>query len=78
MYRTFLTRELLPIARGRYTTRVLAVPTTNLIAERDQVTRTLKPGPVSGQPALEVQQLPGVAHWVPEQRPQAVVDWVRG
>lgn len=77
MYRTFLTRELLPIARGRYAARVLEVPTTNLLGERDPVTRTLEPGPVRGQPALEVRQLPGVAHWVPEQRPQPVIDWVQ-
>ena len=50
MYRTFLTRELLPIARGRYAASVLEVPTTVLLGDRDLVTRTTPRGPVDGQP----------------------------
>jgi pimeloyl-ACP methyl ester carboxylesterase len=75
MYRTFLTRELVPIARGRYARSVLQVPTTLLVGERDPVTTGTRAGPVPGQPQLTVQTLPGVAHWVPEQRAQAVVGW---
>ena len=37
MYRTFLTREVMPIARGRYGEAVLGVPTTLL--DRANVTR---------------------------------------
>ena len=77
MYRTFLTREVIPIARGRYGEAVLGVPTTLLIGERDPVTRGLVAGPVEGQPRLDVHPVPGVAHWVPEQRPGDVIDWVR-
>lgn len=76
MYRTFLTREMLPIARGRYGDRVLNVPTTLLLGADDLVTKRIDPGPVKGQPQLDVRGLDGVAHWVPEQRPQAVIDWV--
>ena len=75
MYRTFLTRELLPIVRGRYADAVLEVPTTALLGERDLVTVRTPGGPVAGQPQLQVETLPAVAHWVPEQRPQAVIDW---
>jgi pimeloyl-ACP methyl ester carboxylesterase len=79
MYRTFLTREVLPIARGRYAQAKLEVPTTLIYGERDLVTNGLEPGPVRGQPQLQVEKLDRVAHWIPEQRPQAVIDWlVRG
>ena len=76
MYRTFVTREMLPIARGRYARAVLQVPTTLLVGARDLVTRGMAAGSVRGQPQLHVEVLDGVGHWVPEQRPQAVVDWV--
>jgi pimeloyl-ACP methyl ester carboxylesterase len=75
MYRTFLTRELPPIVRGRFANQKLQVPTTLLIGERDLVTRTVESGPVHGQPLLRVESLSGVAHWVPEQRPREIVDW---
>lgn len=44
MYRTFLTREMLPIARGRYGHRVLDVPTTLLLGANDLVTKRSTPG----------------------------------
>jgi pimeloyl-ACP methyl ester carboxylesterase len=73
-----VTREMLPIARGRYAKAVLQVPTTLLLGARDPVTLGLgtRAGPVRGQPQLHVEVLDGVGHWVPEQRPQAVIDWV--
>jgi pimeloyl-ACP methyl ester carboxylesterase len=76
MYRTFLTREVLPIARGRYARHTLRVPTTLIYGERDLVTRGLEPGPVRDQPELQVEQVDGVGHWIPEQRPQIVIDWL--
>ena len=76
MYRTFLTREVLPLARGRYADVVLDVPTTLLVGERDLVTKGTVRGQVHGQPNLQVDVLDGVAHWVPEQRPQAIVEWL--
>jgi pimeloyl-ACP methyl ester carboxylesterase len=75
MYRTFLTRELLPLVRGRYAHRRLEVPTKLMLGRRDAVTRGIAAGAVAGQPQLQVEFLDGVAHWVPEQRPQAIVDW---
>jgi pimeloyl-ACP methyl ester carboxylesterase len=76
MYRTFLTREVLPIARGRYAQARLEVPTTLMVGARDLVTRGITTGPVPGQPQLQVETIEGVAHWLPEQRPQTVVDWL--
>lgn len=74
MYRTFLTREVLPVARGSLAGKVLQVPTTVVLGARDLVTSSVTGGPVSGQPQLQVEVLPDVAHWVPEQRPRAIVD----
>lgn len=78
MYRTYLTQELLPILRGRYSGSVLQVPTTLFTGARDLITHGIGSGPVSGQPNLTVQVLDGVAHWVPEQRPREIIDWVKG
>jgi pimeloyl-ACP methyl ester carboxylesterase len=75
MYRTFLTREL-PATRGRPRPEKLSVPTTLLLGARDAATRRARPGGVDGQPALRVEVLPGVGHWLPEQRPDAILDWV--
>ncbi len=75
MYRTFVTREAIPVARGRYADSLLQVPTKLFVGELDLVTRGTRPGPVRGQPQLEVEVLDRVAHWVPEQRPQPIIDW---
>jgi pimeloyl-ACP methyl ester carboxylesterase len=77
MYRTFLTREVVPIARGRYADRTLEVPSTLLVGANDLVTKGTRAGAVEGQPNLTVGVLDGVAHWIPEQRAGAVIDWVR-
>jgi pimeloyl-ACP methyl ester carboxylesterase len=77
MYRTFLTREIVPLARGRYASAVLEVPTTLILGRADAVTKGTASGPVEGQPQLHVELLDRVAHWVPEQRPQAVIDWAQ-
>lgn len=73
MYRTFLTRELLPLARGRYVGRTLAVPTTLLVGDRDLITRSVPAGPYDGQPNLSVQRVPGIGHFLPEEEPDAVI-----
>ncbi len=76
MYRTFLTRELLPVARGRYAEERLEAPCTTLIGSADRVTSGIAPGLVVGQPKLRVEVLDGVGHWLPEQRPDAVLHWI--
>src|SRR5205807_10544888 len=69
MYRSFLTREVLPIARGSYDGSVVSVPTRLIVGGEDVVTRGMVDGPARGEPQLHVETVPGVAHWVPEQRP---------
>jgi len=77
IYRTLLAREMVPLARGRYARAVLEVPTTLILGRADAVTKGTASGPVNGQPQLHVEVLDGVAHWVPEQRPQAIIDWTQ-
>lgn len=76
-YRTFLTREFLPVARGRYSDSVLGVPSTLMIGSADRVTKGTPAGPVPGQAQLAIEIVDGVAHWLPEQYPQAVIEWAR-
>ena len=76
MYRSFLTREAIPLAGGRYSRAMLDVPTSTLIGAGDPVTSGMVPGPVPGQPNLRVDSLDGVGHWIPEQRPEAVLGWI--
>lgn len=76
MYRTLLTRELLPVARGRYAEERLEVDCTTLIGSADRVTSGMALGGVASQPQLRVEVLDGVGHWLPEQRPDAVLKWV--
>jgi pimeloyl-ACP methyl ester carboxylesterase len=78
MYRTFLTREVLPIVRGEYTDRVLTVPTTLLVGADDLVSNGTRTGPVAGQPQLNVGVVDCVGHWLPEQRPDTVAAWLDG
>lgn len=72
MYRTFLTREALPIVRGRYARQTLQVPSTLIVGGRDLVTATMRPGRVAGQPNLTVERLDGVGHFLPEEAPALV------
>lgn len=76
MYRTFLTREVIPIARGRYSDRVLEVETTLLAGAEDLVTRGAKTGLVAGQPRLSTDLVDHIGHWLPEQRPDVVAAWL--
>ncbi|HWD65870.1 MAG TPA: alpha/beta fold hydrolase [Solirubrobacteraceae bacterium] len=76
MYRSFLTRDLPAAARGRFAGQRLEVPTRLLAGAGDLVTIGLRSGPVPRQPNLEVEVVPGVGHWIPEQRPELIVDWL--
>ena len=73
MYRTFLTRELLPIARGRYGKQRLEVPTRVLVGDRDPITRGLAAGPYADQPNVTVERIAGVGHFLPEEEPGALL-----
>jgi pimeloyl-ACP methyl ester carboxylesterase len=68
-YRTFLTRELWPAARGRYRRQELEVPTLLLAGGASFLWRgfTRRPG---GN--LEIATIPGAGHFLPEEAPDAV------
>ena len=78
LYRTFLTRELPRIARGRYAGDRLTVPTLLLVGDRDPV---IPAGAIEGfeahGDALELEWLAGAHHWLPEERPDVVEDRIR-
>jgi pimeloyl-ACP methyl ester carboxylesterase len=78
LYRTFLLRELGPVAAGRYARRGLEVPTLLLAGDRDpaiparQVERVAA---VSG--AVELELVEGAGHFLVDERPQLVADRAR-
>jgi pimeloyl-ACP methyl ester carboxylesterase len=74
LYRTFLTRELVPLARGRYVGVPLGVPTTLMVGDRDAITRSVT---AEAYPQLDVHRVDGVGHFLPEEDPGAVLSAVR-
>ena len=74
IYRSFLTRELVPILRGRYSEARLRVPTRMLVGERDPV---IKAETLAGfeehADDMTLEVVPGAAHWLPEEVPQRVL-----
>jgi pimeloyl-ACP methyl ester carboxylesterase len=78
LYRTFVLREGLPVALGRYRDQRLTVPTRLLVGEADPVASgRLLAGwePYADDMRLEV--LPSCGHFVPEEQPAAVAAAVR-
>jgi pimeloyl-ACP methyl ester carboxylesterase len=73
VYRTFMTRELVPLARGRYAGQRLEVPTTLMVGDRDLVTKSVRSDAFPDQPNLTVQRVDGVGHFLPEEEPDAVI-----
>jgi pimeloyl-ACP methyl ester carboxylesterase len=74
MYRTFLTKEVLPVLAGRYRRRRLEVPALILHGERDPIlVPRLFQG--SGQGNLvRVEEVPGAGHFLPEERPDLTAE----
>jgi pimeloyl-ACP methyl ester carboxylesterase len=74
IYRTFLRRELRPILRGRYADRRLTVPTLLLYGAEDPVINEERLGPWRDRSdRMTVEELPGAAHFLPEEAPDAVL-----
>jgi pimeloyl-ACP methyl ester carboxylesterase len=78
LYRSFLARELGPLIRGRYAGERLRVPTRLLVGERDPV---LTAGSLAGfEPHADdmtLEWVPGAGHFLPEERPELVVERAR-
>jgi pimeloyl-ACP methyl ester carboxylesterase len=78
LYRTFLTKELRPIAKGRYAGRRLTVPTRLLVGEHDPV---ITPERLAGFEAhaddMLVESIAGAGHFLPEEAPDAVIAAIR-
>jgi pimeloyl-ACP methyl ester carboxylesterase len=76
-YRTFLTRELpATLVRGP---RTLAVPALLAMGAHSPIRRVLRPKPA---PNLRVETIPSARHFLPEERPAAVLalarEWLGG
>jgi pimeloyl-ACP methyl ester carboxylesterase len=73
MYRVFNWRELLPIARGRYASARLTVPTLLLFGADDFV---LRPSMLAGYErhaeGMRVELVPGCGHFIADERPDLV------
>jgi pimeloyl-ACP methyl ester carboxylesterase len=73
-YRTFLTREALPLARGQFRERRLPVPTRLLVGKSDAVAHGMGDEYRDYADDMEVVQIDGAAHWLPEEKPDAVLE----
>jgi pimeloyl-ACP methyl ester carboxylesterase len=78
LYRTFLLRELGPLAAGRITDRPLTVPTQLLVGEHDPIARGADlAGFESHADEMIVERVPGAGHFLPEERPELVAERAR-
>jgi pimeloyl-ACP methyl ester carboxylesterase len=75
IYRRFVTRELWAILRGRYNDRRLTVPTLHLYGAKDLVITGDRLGAWREHADdMSVEELPGAAHFLPEEVPEAVLE----
>lgn len=75
LYRTWLTRELIPLLGGAYRGRRLTVPTRLLIGAKDGV---FKGNSMAGWEEqaedMQLEWLPGAGHWLPDEVPEVLLD----
>lgn len=78
VYREFLLRELAPIMAGRYRRTRLTVPTRLLFGEEDDAIDTaLLEGAEAYCDDFEVETVPGVGHFIVDERPDLVLGAMR-
>jgi pimeloyl-ACP methyl ester carboxylesterase len=75
LYRTFLLREALPVAAGRYAGTPLRVPTQLIVGERDLAvpTHVVRNRAARAQ-ALELELVPDAGHFIVDEKPDLVAD----
>ena len=73
LYRTFLLREAIPLATGRYNGYRLETPTLLLMARHDPaVSPSLAPGYESHADDMEVRVIEDVSHFIVDEKPDLV------
>jgi pimeloyl-ACP methyl ester carboxylesterase len=77
MYRTFVTRELGPVAAGGFRGKRLGVPSRLVIGRRDPLGAHLADDFEHHGDDARAEVLEGCGHFVPEERPDAVADRAR-
>jgi pimeloyl-ACP methyl ester carboxylesterase len=70
-YRTFLTRELPGMVRGRHSAGDLTVPSLLLMGDASPLKRVLDPQPSRN---LRVEAIDGAGHFLPEEAPERVLE----
>jgi pimeloyl-ACP methyl ester carboxylesterase len=75
LYRSFLLREALPVAAGRYAGLALRVPTLLLFGKRDIAipTHTVREYAERSQ-TLELELVPDAGHFIVDEKPELVAD----
>ena len=71
-YRTFLTRELVPLARGAFHDRRLPVRTLMIVGTRDPVAGDTDESFRKYADDMELEKVDGVGHFLPEEAPELV------
>jgi pimeloyl-ACP methyl ester carboxylesterase len=75
LYRSFLTRELAPLVRGRFSASDLRVPTRLVAGSRDVVISERALRDLAAQSDLvELELLPDASHFVVDERPELVAE----
>jgi pimeloyl-ACP methyl ester carboxylesterase len=74
MYRNFLLHELPELSRGRYRSTRLETSTLLLMGDRDPVRVALAESYDRYADDLEIEFVPGAGHFLPEERPDLVVE----
>jgi pimeloyl-ACP methyl ester carboxylesterase len=75
LYRTFLTKELRPLAAGEYMDRTMQTPAILFAGGRDRVVR---PDNLAGfephAPNMRLEVVESSGHWLPEEAPEALLE----
>jgi pimeloyl-ACP methyl ester carboxylesterase len=79
LYRTFVLRELGPVAAGRYSAADLRVPTLLLAGDKDVVIPAAQVERVAAESAsVELELVPGAGHFLVDERPELVAERALG